>query len=290
MDYISAITTIGDAWNVLILPVMRVGGIILVTYFILGKDTFNYIKDRCLSILRLIQEKLNYKKRLGKAEPVVSVFFFIFGIYALSTLYSILESFFRIDISGSPTATLGVDTILNVWQYYPHIDNVNKLQQVVLYQYVGENTNTFAITSSRGISILPEILLTSLLLFTIIMLIISIIFTLIRITKKGKLRRIKKVLRAFCISIFFIVLLIANCFNMVNTSYSDAEIWRRTEANLLVSGPPPTSNILTEKAEEAASIIRYHNYYFDVYFAFGPLFGLLRCDENGVIFHFDNKL
>lgn len=274
MEYISVSSLVSDFWNLLFFPLIRISFMLLVMRFVFGKDRFNKLKSKLFDKIQLYSEKIKYSDRLNKAAPIVSMFLFFSFLYLFSIFYSTVESFIHLSISFSNENYLSSETVLNVWQYHPYIDNINTLQNVVYYKAEESELGTFKLLSTEGLRHLPEMLLTSLIVFVLILLIFLIVFFIIKIFRRGFCKRIFMILRTIIALLILTFLLVGISFlnkNYINNY--DVRAWEQYEAQVLSSGAPPESDIDIKK-EKFDEVNRYidNNYYdFEVLLGFGPI-------------------
>lgn len=274
MEYISVSSLISDFWNLLFFPLIRVSLIIFITRFVLGKDKFSSLKLKLFDKILQYSKKIKYRERLNKAAPIVSMFFFFSFLYLFSIFYSTIESFIYLSISFSNDNYLSSETVLNVWQYHPYIEDFNTLQNVVFYNAKESELGTFKLLSTEGLRNLPEILIRSLIVFVFILLNFLIIFLIIKITKRGFFKRILMTIRAIIMLLILTSLFVGISFlNKNHINDYNIQAWNQYELQLLSSGAPPESDIdiKNEKLDEVNRHINSQYYDFNVRLGFGPI-------------------
>ncbi len=274
MEYISVSSLVSDFWNLLFFPFIRISFMLLLMRFIIGKDRFNKLKSKLFDRILLYSEKIKYSDRLNKAAPIVSMFFFFSFLYLFSIFYSTVESFIHLNIYFNNENYLSSETVLNVWQYHPYIENFNTLQNVVYYKAEESELGTFQLLSTEGLRHLPEMLLRSLIVFVLILLIFLIVFLIIKIFRRGFCKRIFMIFRAIFALLILTFLFVGISFlnkNYIN-NYS-VRAWDQYEAQVLSSGAPPESDIdiKEEKFDEVNRYIDNHYYDFEAILGFGPI-------------------
>lgn len=274
MEYISVSSLVSDFWNLLFFPFIRISFMLLLVRFIFGKDRFNRLKSKLFDKILRYSEKIKNSDRLNKAAPTVSMFLFFSFLYLFSIFYSTVESFIHLSIAFSNENYLSSETVLNVWQYHPYIENFNTLQDVVYYKAEESELGTFKLLSTEGLRHLPEMLLRSLIVFVLILLILLIGFFILKIFRRGFCKRIFMILRTIFALLILTFLLVGISFlnkNYIN-NYS-IRAWSQYEAQVLSSGAPPESDIdiKEEKFDEVNRYIDNHYYDFEAILGFGPI-------------------
>lgn len=262
MEYINVSSLVSDFWNLLFYPFIKISFIVYITKFILGKKRFNKLKSKLFDKLQTYSQKIKYQKRLGNAAPIVTIFFFFSFLYLFSMFSSTVESFISLSISFGSANNLSSETVLNVWEYHPYIENFSELQKVVYYKAQENELGSYSLLSTEGLRNLPELLLKSLIIFALIVLVLLIVYLPIKIFKHGFFSRILVVLRAVLVLLSLTSLLVGISFlnsNHIN-DYS-TQAWSQYEAQLLSSGAPPESgiDIKKEKSDEVNKYINDNN-------------------------------
>lgn len=274
MEYISVSSLISDFWNLLFFPLIRVGLIIFIMQFIFGKDKFSSLKLNFFNKILQYNKKIKYHERLGKAAPIVTVFLFFSFLYLFSIFYSTVESFIMLRVSFRSDYCLSSETIFNVWQYHPYIEDFYTLQKIVYYNAKESELGIFKLLSTEGLRHLPQMLLKSSIVFVLILLNFLIMFLIIKITKRDFWMRVFMILRAILMLLILISLSVGISFlnkNYVNDY--DIQAWNQYESQVLSSGAPPESDIDIKnvKSDEVNRYINSQYYDFNISLGFGPI-------------------
>lgn len=271
MEYISVSSLVSDFWGLLFFPFIRISLTILLLRFVLGKDRFNILKSELFKKIIQYSKKIKYRERLDKAVPIVSIFLVFSFLYLSSIFCSTIESFVPISVSFGNNQ-LSSEMVLNVWSYHPYIKDFSTLQRVVYYKAQENKLGTSELLSAEGLRNLPEILLRSLVVFTLFLLISLIIFSLTKIIKRGFFERIFMIFRAVLALFILTFLLVGICFLNKNYIYDySIQAWSQYESQLLSSGAPPESDIdiKKEKFDEVKEYIDEHSHGFYASLGFG---------------------
>lgn len=274
MEYISVSSLISDFWNLLFFPLIRVSLIIFIIRFILGKDKFSILKLNLFDKILQYSQKIKYHKRLNKAAPIVTVFLLFSFLYLFSIFYSTVESFIILSVSFRNDYCLSSETVFNVWQYHPYIEDFYTLQKIVYYNAKESELGVFKLLSTEGLRHLPQMLLKSSIVFVLILLNFLIIFLIIKITKRGFGERVFIALRAILMLLILTSLFVG--VNFLNKNYVndyDIRAWNQYESQVLSSGAPPESDIdiKNEKSDEVNRYINSQYYDFNISLGFGPI-------------------
>jgi hypothetical protein len=169
----------------------------------------------------------------------------------------------------------------------------------VYYQAKENKINIFKLISTEGFKRLPEMLARTLLIFSIIMLLIYFIATIIKIGRKGFFQRFLKFWKSFAFILGFLILLTIINFLSVNNISENNKInaWEYYAAKLLSSGPLPESNItniINEKKEEIQNYIqpnKDNDVYLNCYIKIGIFaWSFSYNKEYGFTSHFINQI
>lgn len=288
MEYISVSSLVSDFWNLFFSPLIRISLIILIMRLILGKDRFDRLKSKLFDRIIQFSQAIKYRERLNKATPIVNMFLFFSFLYLFSIFYSSVESFIHLSISFGNNNYLSSEMVLNVWKYYPYIEDFSTLQKVVYYKATESELGKFKLLSTEGLRLMPEMLLRSLIVFVLILLSFLIVFLIIKIIKKGFFTRIFMILRALLVLLILTSLFVGISF--LNKNYiNDYNIsaWSQCELQALSSGPPPESNIDIEKEkfDEVNSYIDNDHYDFCSSLGFGSVGVLITYTDCNFEFH-----
>lgn len=269
MEYISVSSLVSDFWSVLFYPLIKISLLVLLMQYIFGKHRFDLLKAKLFVKLKQYSNKIKYRDRLKKAVPIVNTFLFFSFLYLFSIFSSAIDSFFPMRISFGNDYPSS-ETVLNVWQYHPYIDDYGTLQRVVSYKARESELGKFKLLSTEGLREMPEMLLRSLIVFVLILLIFLIVFLIIKIVKKGFRNRLFMILRAIFVLFTLICLFVGISF--LNKNYSNnynIKAWNQYELQLLSSGAPPESDmdIKNEKYDEVNR--RLENSHYDFYCSLG---------------------
>lgn len=278
MEYISVSSLVSDFWGLLFFPFIRISLTILLLRFVFGKDRFNSLKSELFNKILQYSKKIKYRERLDKAVPIVNIFLIFSFLYLSSILYSTIETFVPISVSFGNNH-LSSEMVLNVWSYHPYIKDFSTLQRVVYYKAQENKLGTFELLSEEGLRNLPEILLRSLIVFTLILLISLFLFSLTKIIKRGFFERVSMIFRAVLALFILTSLLIGICFLNKNYIYDySIQAWSQYESQLLSSGAPPELDIdiKKEKLDEVNEYIDEYSHDFYASLGLGPTGVLIR--------------
>ena len=288
MDYISVSSLVSDFWSLFFFPLIRISLMILLMRYIFGKDRFNRLKSKLFDNILQYSQKIKYRERLNKAAPIVSMFLFFSFLYLFSIFCSTVESFIYLNISFGNDNYLSSETVLNVWQYHPYIEDFSTLQDVVYYKAEESELGTYEILSTRGLRNLPETLIESLIVFVLSLLIFLIVFSIIKIIKRGFFKRIFMIFRAILVLITLTLLLAG--IRYLNKNYTNnytIRAWEQYESQLFSSGAPPESDIdiKKDKLDEVDRYIDSCYNDFEANIGFGTIGVSITYTNYGFKFH-----
>ena len=275
MEYIKVSSLVYDFWGLFFFPLIRISLFAFLMRYILGKGLYNKLKLKLFKTIEEYSQRIKYREKLDKAAPIVSIFLLFSFIYMFSMLCSTIESFIPLNISFASDNHLSRGVVLNVWEYYPYIEDFDTLQNVVYYKASESELDTSKLLSTEGLRNLPEMLLRSSIVFVIILLSFLIILLIVKIYKRGFLHRVAMILRAI-LALFMLIFLFAGV-SFLNRNYINdyrSLAWGHLESQLLSSGAPPESeiNIKKEKTDEVDYYCIDNNGYYDfnASVVFGP--------------------
>lgn len=282
MDFLKTSSIVTDFWDLLFYPLLLFTLCAFEFKLIIGRESFNGVISAITTKAQQYIQRIKQYDQLYKALPVIIVFILFSFLHLFDIIISWTERVLCLGFTFQHDSILEEKVVLNVWKYYPNIEDVYTLQNIVSYKAKQNGLGTSKILSSEGVSALPELLIRSLFSFTVILVILSFLSLLVlvfRKTIKGNkkitcgriMKRLKTVLYSFIsLVLTILVLFLISFLNRYHADDYIVEKWTQCEMELISSGAPPESDIEIEtiKHQEVSEWIEHlHDrtrFYLDV--------------------------
>lgn len=265
MDFIKTSSLVTDFWDLLFYPLLVFSLCVLELKIVVGKERFTSRMKVVNGKMQEYSKVMQQHEQLSKAMPILYIFILFSFVHLFSIIVSCVPLFFEISFSFRHDSILTEGTVLNVWKYYPHIEDIYSLEKVVLYNAKKNGLGTFKLLSSEGVMQLPELVVRSIVDFSVILVVLSLIYVLIRVFKRGFIKRFIIVLRAILALVLAVLLLFSVSFLRKNhTDDYITQAWTQLEIELLSSGAPPKTDydIGTKKKDEASDWVNHRFNHF----------------------------
>lgn len=256
----------------------------------MGKTRFGEIVSTINARVKKYSQRIKQYEQLNKAMPIIIVFILFSFLHLFSIIVSCAGSFFYLGFSFKHDSLLTEEVVLNVWKYHPDIEDIYTLQEVVLYNANKNGLGTVKILSSEGVQRLPEMVIRSTVIFSVILFICSVLFFLIRITKRGFMKRVIMIFRSLLALLLSILFLFSVSFlGRYHADNYNVQAWTQYELELLSSGAPAKSDIDIETAKkgEVSEWIDHRNNHFHVNLEVGSMGFSISFVDHQLEFHAD---
>lgn len=298
MDFIEAPSLINDFWNTTFYELLIFTFCILELRFVLGRSILVGCITRYGEKIKDYSHRIKSIEQLNKAMPVVIVFLLLSLLHFIYLVFTCFENFFYLGFSFKHDMVLTEDVVLSVWKYRPDVENVDTLNDIILYYANQNGLNTTRILSPEGFAHLPLLVLEAMFSFTIVLILFLLGYWLIRlfnnIIKKCAYKSSdnpinigRALLRSGAILCFVALALSLICYiNRYENDIKNANAWRRYQMELVSSGAPPEAEIgiETEKQAEVREWIENHNSNTCIYFHLGSMSYSVSFTESGPYF------
>ena len=293
MDFIDASSSIMDVWKILIHPIILFLAVLITTRFIFGKKKFAASTEKHKMYIQACKNKIDFDKRFGKAASVIEVFLFLSSIYLLSILISVIIDLIRINVSLPLQNVVNKESIMNVWRYYPYVDDFFTLSRLVFYKAGELGFLTIPWLSTQGVIISVGFFINSCIILSFIFFFVYMLMFLFQMFKKGAIQRLRKIGRAFLTVLISISILAGYSFFLLPIAQQNNQqmVWYKVEESLLSSGEPIQDELSKEKIEAVDKQIRLNmDSLLNIEIGVGPFQWWIEFTKNNYSTFFTNLI